>query len=210
MGMEICIKKEYKWENVSLNKDARQAQVQQIILNVFFAEMLKKRGKGFVVRQSRCNKYSGTMEQVLEACRLDFQRAYERGAWGLMGMPTQEMIGISNLRSDDDQKRIWRAFVEQPRLSFCGDVLHLLMRLRPYPIPATRVGLPPPAFRWETGHEGTIRVASPNVHTGDITNFSVPLDETLRQYELNVDFAEIPEFLGVWPDEVRRVRLNTT
>jgi len=140
------------------------------------------------------------MERVLEVCRLDFQRAYERGKWATAGMPTDEIVHVSELRSDQDQIRIWTVFAQRPRLSFCGDVLHLLMSVVPYPMPATHATPPPPWDAVDASQAGL------NVHTGDITNFAVQLPESLRQYELNTDFSEVPEFVGAWPDaEFRRL-----
>jgi len=118
--------------------------------------------------------------------------SFSRGKWGdglangSFNFPWEDLLSVSNVKSDEDQLKIWKIFSSAQRLLFSGDVLQMLMDITPYPIPSRRYM---PAI------QPVLNVDNPdstNIHPGPSTHFNVELPDALKRHEKYIDFSEHP------------------
>jgi hypothetical protein len=128
----------------------------------------------------------------------EYNIASARYHWHMPGrLPTTELQALYQLRDVQDQIRVLTNFNLVPELSFPGNILELLSKLVPYPVPARLPLLlsaaftaesPPPTHFFADNVE--IGVCAINKHD----KFDVDLPWYLRTFELHTDWRSLPNF----------------
>jgi hypothetical protein len=118
-----------------------------------------------------------------------YEAAYDHLDWDNKTYPDDLVRKIGELKSDDDELRIWGELSKGPReYRFPGDILGFLMRITPYPMvnhkPGPRLQVDPSLHK-----QGTFMQ-----HPGCMKTFNVEITEDIKIFEKHTDWYEVLGF----------------
>jgi hypothetical protein len=110
-----------------------------------------------------------------------------KGPLNGQNIPIEALHELFVLRSEEDMLNVLTVFSNVPRLSFPGDIIQMLLRMKPYPVPASRVKS---RADLGSGMEPTL------FHDLD---YGYDLPDESRRWELDTDWGQMPAFKGIAP-----------
>jgi hypothetical protein len=118
-----------------------------------------------------------------------YEQAYLHLKWSAENYPEDLIHKIGELKFSNDQVRIWDVLWKGPaEYRFPGDVLGLLMRLKPYPVVNRRPG---PVLKVDAAlcRQGTFMQ-----HPGCPKSFNVDITDDIKIFEKHTDWYEVLGF----------------